>query len=430
MDTSVRPTPSSQSEGPLTLRKNFSWTALGNVIYAACQWGIVTVLAKVGTPLMVGQFALALAISAPIIQFSNLQLRAVQATDAQKEYRFVDYFSLRIVTTILAMLASIGVASWSGDDRETIIVIALVALAKAVDAFSDIFYGLFQQREQMDIIAKALVGNGVLSLTLLGAGVLLTDSLIVGVSAYAIGSIIPFFVYVVPKARRITGIEFRFSDPAKMKRLVFTSLPLGIAMLLISMNTNVPRYFVESYLGTENLGVFAALAYLIVSGSTIVSALGQAVSPRLSQYYATGRIDLYRRMLLQLMLFGVGLGLLGSVLAKILGEQIVSILYTKEYAAHTDVLVLLSLSASLAFAASFAGYGMTAARYFAVQAPIFALVLAVTLLTSALLIPTMGLRGAAIVPICSASIQLISVIIVLAYAVRSKTMDDKTSAAT
>ncbi len=78
-----------------SLRSNFKWTFTGNVIYAACQWGMLSVLAKAGNAATVGQFALGLAIAAPVFMFSNLQLRAVQATDARSEYEFADYFTLR-----------------------------------------------------------------------------------------------------------------------------------------------------------------------------------------------------------------------------------------------------------------------------------------------------------------------------------------------
>jgi hypothetical protein len=38
-----------------SLRWNFSWTFVGNIIYSACQWGMLVVLAKIGNPEMVGQ---------------------------------------------------------------------------------------------------------------------------------------------------------------------------------------------------------------------------------------------------------------------------------------------------------------------------------------------------------------------------------------
>ena len=70
------------------LKRNFAWTLAGNVTYAVCQWGIFLVLARLGSPGMVGQFALGFAIANPVILLSQLQLRSLQATDASHaEYR-------------------------------------------------------------------------------------------------------------------------------------------------------------------------------------------------------------------------------------------------------------------------------------------------------------------------------------------------------
>src|ERR1700722_789398 len=90
--------------GGFSLRTNFSWTLAGNLVYAGCQWGMLVVLAKLGSPQLVGQFALGLAVTAPVIMLSNLQLRGVLATDAREEHTFSDYLELRLVTTGLALL--------------------------------------------------------------------------------------------------------------------------------------------------------------------------------------------------------------------------------------------------------------------------------------------------------------------------------------
>ena len=82
----------------LSLRLNFAWTFVGNVVYAGCQWGMLVVLAKLGSPARVGEFALALAVTAPILMFTNLALRAVQATDSRQEYTFGDYLGLRLLS--------------------------------------------------------------------------------------------------------------------------------------------------------------------------------------------------------------------------------------------------------------------------------------------------------------------------------------------
>ncbi|UCC65154.1 MAG: oligosaccharide flippase family protein, partial [Anaerolineae bacterium] len=152
MSTSARRVPVA-----LSLRANFSWTLVGNVVYAACQWGMLVVLAKLGSPEMVGQFALGLAITVPIMAFATLKTRLVQATDAKGEYQFGDYFGLRLITTAMALLVVAGVVLVSGYRRETALVILALGIAKAFESISDVFYGLLQQRERMDRVAKSLL---------------------------------------------------------------------------------------------------------------------------------------------------------------------------------------------------------------------------------------------------------------------------------
>src|SRR5215216_7199721 len=118
----------------LALRHNLSWSLTGNVLYALTQWGMVVVLAKLGTPKMVGQFALGLAFTAPVIMFTNLNLQAVQATDARNQYRFQDYLSLRLIATTVALLLILGLVFVADYELETALVILLIGLAKAFEA--------------------------------------------------------------------------------------------------------------------------------------------------------------------------------------------------------------------------------------------------------------------------------------------------------
>jgi len=97
----------------MPLRKNFLWTICGNVVYAGSQWLMLVIVAKLGTPEMVGQFALGFAVTAPIIIFTNLNLRAVQATDQKAEYKFHDYLLLRLATTTIGILIIIAVVFFS-----------------------------------------------------------------------------------------------------------------------------------------------------------------------------------------------------------------------------------------------------------------------------------------------------------------------------
>ena len=73
--TTITSSTATAKKKPLSFRVKFPWTLLGNVIYAGCQWSMLVVLAKLGSSEMVGQFALGLAMNAPVFMFANLQPR-------------------------------------------------------------------------------------------------------------------------------------------------------------------------------------------------------------------------------------------------------------------------------------------------------------------------------------------------------------------
>ena len=94
----------------LSLRRNAAWTLAGNLSFGGCQWGILIVLAKVGSADMMGQYILGVAVTSPIIMFASLQLRAVQSTDVRGEYLCGHYVGLRLVTAAVAVAVIAGVA--------------------------------------------------------------------------------------------------------------------------------------------------------------------------------------------------------------------------------------------------------------------------------------------------------------------------------
>ncbi len=405
-----------------TLRRNFSWVFVGNVFYAAAQWGMLTVLAKLGTTQMVGQFALGLAISAPVVLLANLNLQAVLATDARREYRFEEYFALRIATTLLALAVIAGIVFVAGYEGQTAAVILLIGLAKSFEAMSDVFYGLFMRRQRMDRLAKSMIIKGALSLTALGLAVYSTGSVVWGVAGMALAWAVVFVVYDFPSGagileRRMSGLRPLWSG-GRLAALAWLSLPLGLVMALLTLNGTIPRYFVEYYLGEGRLGVFAALAYVLVAGNTVVSALGQSISPRLADHYADGDRPGYVRMLLIAAGVGALLGAGGILVAFIAGPEILTILYSAEYARDAEIFLLLMVAGAVSYVASFMGYGMTAARYFKIQAPLFALACAAVALASWWLVPEGGLRGAAAAVIIGSFVQLFGSLAIVGYAVR------------
>jgi O-antigen/teichoic acid export membrane protein len=419
----------------LPLRTNFSWTFVGNVVYAACQWGMLAVLANLGSPEMVGQFALGLAITAPVMMCARMELAFVQATDAKREYLFGDYLGLRLITTALGLLVIAGIVWVAGYRRETALVILAVGIAKAFESVSDVFYGLLQQRERMDRIAKSKMIKGPLSLVALSAGVLLTGSVFWGTVGLVVAWALILVGYDIQSGALILKSLPQLGDTVPceggqktvlhprwevrtLASLAWLALPLGVVMMLDALNYNIPRYFIEQYLGERELGIFAAIAYLQNAGITVVFALGQSASPRLAKHYAAGNGRAFHTLLLKLVGIGALLGSGGVLAALIAGREILTLLYQPEYAEH-EVFVLLMVAAGGAYVALFLGYGMIAARYLRAQVPLFTFVTGTAVLTCLWLIPSGGLRGAAVAAIITTVVQAGGSLFIVVRALRA-----------
>jgi O-antigen/teichoic acid export membrane protein len=390
----------SGEEEHISLRRNFAWTLAGNVFYAACQWGILIAIAKLGTPAMLGEFALGLAISAPVFMFTTLQLRAALATDTHDEYRLGHYLAVRILGTAIGLIAIAGFVAVAGFQRETAIVVFLVSLAKAAETFSDIVYGFWQKHERFDRIAIALTGRGMGSLAGVAAVLYFTRSIAWSIAAMAAVWTLWLVTYERAGAKHLLA---RISPQDhlrpqwqwnKCKRLAVLAMPLGVVILLLSLNANIPRYFVEHYLGEAALGYFAAIAYVLAAGNTVMAAIGQSALPRLARHF---RFDpaAFVRLLKNMVLIGTAVGIAGIGLAFFWGPMILRLLYRADYAEYAGVFTWLMTAAAVAYVASMLGYGMMAARVFRAQVPLFLFSTAITTLACWVLIPSSGLMGSA-----------------------------------
>lgn len=395
----------SQIMKTLSLRTNFSWKLVGNVILTISQWGILVVLAKIGTPHMVGQFTFGLAVTAPIIFFTNMSLSKILSTDPNNTYEFRDYLGLRLMSNVFAILCISIMLSLIGIDLQFIFIVMMIGLSKVVEATSNIFHGLYQKHERMDYIGLSYMIKGPVSLIAMGICLWMTNSLLIGVTALTGCWLLILVVYEFRLGRRFASIKPRF-NLAKFRHLTMLSLPMGIVALLLSIIPNVPRYFIEYYLGSEALGYFASVVYIMVAFNTFVNALGETIVPRLAKYYASQQKKEYGRLIWNVIFMVIGMSIGALCVIFFFGQHLLTLLYNSDYALYNEVLFQLMIAALIIGMSSMLEYGITAARKFQIQMVLFMLVFIVNIILAYVLIPRFGLIGAAYSITFSAIFQL------------------------
>ena len=415
------------------MRTNFSWTLAGNIGYSAAQWATLVLLAHLTSPEVVGGYALAQAVALPAFTLTNLQLRAIQATDAADDFRFRDYFELRLATSALAILIVLVVGALAYP--QILLVIVGVGAARAVESICDILYGALQRAERMRPIAISMVARSAIGLVLFAIALQITRSLEVAVFALTGGWLCALVFLDAPVVMHTLRAPHgsHAIRGTRLSKLLMLALPLGVSLLLLTLQANIPRYFLEARGGTAAVGVFAALASLLVPGNTIAAALGGVAVPRLARYYESGELKQYRALAVKLIGIGAVLGVGGFLVAAVFGRPLLQIVFGREYAKHDDVFKILMLGGIPSLMASLAGVLVTSARRFRSQLVVNSVVLVALLAACMTLIPRYGLVGAAWALNCAAMLVLIGFMVLIWRALnaarRSSALKDKLVAA-
>ena len=390
---------------PVRLRRNFAWSFVGTTVYSVVQWLLLVALAKLGSSHIVGEFALILAISAPVYLTVGLNLRVVRATDVRRIWTPKQYYTLRQLLNLVSLVVAMCLGLALGLRGVSILAFLFVCLGKSVETTSLMLYGFFQLRERLDLVARSLLLRA-----FLGAGgfvtmLALTGELTPACAGMAAGWFVTWLIHdrLQERALQASEAEAMSNDgmmavdsggSATVGSLARKAVPLGVDAGVGSVATNLPRYAVYLSLGSSQLGVFATLAYAAQVVSMITGAMGDTVVGRLAKQAELGNVKSFSRLLLKLVAFGLAVTAVTSLAAWLLGAWAIRLVLGEEYV-NQPVLILLMLGAGAITMQRSLARGLQAAHKYSSVLLVDTVIMIATLGIAIVLVPTFGMPGAA-----------------------------------
>ena len=421
--------PVPQSKEP-SLRADFSWMFVGNAVYAAGQFLILMLLAKLVRPELVGQYALGLAIVYPVMMFTNMQLRSVITSGSREQMHFGHFLTLRLLSTAAGILIVYVITQTMHYGRELTSVTLMVGFAYSVETISDVYYARLQLHDRMAEIAKSLVTRAILSVIGLGVVTYVTRSVFWGLAGVLLARVLVLISY--DTSERTQGLGSRSGwfcrnealrakfDLKAQAELAWLSVPLGIVVLLGCLNSSIPNFFIKQALGERDLGIFAAIGFVVSVGNMAVVSLGQSAFTRLARSYKAAEFGEFRSLLGKLLFFGGFIGVSGMIVSKFGGRAILTILFRPEYAERADLLPWIMVAGGVLYMAQFVGFGLTAAGCYKPQVWLNVAANMALFAACYALVARQGLLGAILAMLIGASVQLAGSVVVLIAGVRKR----------
>jgi O-antigen/teichoic acid export membrane protein/ubiquinone/menaquinone biosynthesis C-methylase UbiE len=399
------------------LLSDFTWTLLGNGIFAACQWGIIIILAKLATAEVVGQYSFSQGILTPVLMLAAFNLRVAVASDLKNQFTNREYVGFRLLTLAVGIIAAVLLALSTARSLTVVAIVAIVGLTQAAELTSDMVYGIHQRGGDLVRPATSMMVKGVIGLMALTAGIYWGHSVLLGLACLTVTRAAILLLYDVrgalPDREHTVGrwrAYFQWRRHIQLYKVVFF---LGLLSLFSTLISMIPRYFIELDLGSRELGVFTAITSLTAIGLMPVGALGSAAFVRLARAFTDLQSNEVLKILGVLLALSFAIGSCGIIAAYFAGPQILTLLFRPEYAARSDLFLITMIMGAIMFLSASLGISLSAARIFRRQASLLASVGVVEAIACWILVPRMGLSGAVLSCLGAAVVQFIGTAYIL-----------------
>lgn len=362
----------------------------GTSAYALTQWLLVIVFARVAGPEGVGLFAVATAISAPIIALSRMSMRQILIADVSRRFAFADYLNARWALSIAALAAIILVSLVIEYRGVALLTILGFCLGRVIESVSDIFYARSQANDGLNRVSAYTAARGIITLIMTGGTALATDSLLAAAAAFSLASL------ACQLAVRMAEQRFLSAEPTgrRLSRaLLQHAAPLAFAQFLIALTAYAPRLILQHFGGEQLAGQASSVEYFLAIGALGVAALGQAASSPMATAFHAGQRGGFVRIVV-IIATAAGLLAVGTgFAAHLFGRLAIESLYGPAFSQAASAAPTIVTGGVVGYVASILGYAVSSTGRYNRMIGWSVAVLVTTLVGGYLMVGRLGLDG-------------------------------------
>lgn len=327
-------------------RDSYIWNMFGSMLMAFQSVIMLMILTRTVGLAEAGIFTIANANANLFVTIGKYGMRYFQVSDVKNQFLFVDYRTARIITSIIMLIVSgvfvIYSMTRNGYTLRKSLIIFLMCLFKVVDVIEDVYHGLYQKENRLDIAAKAMSLRLIVTIIVFGASVIISKNLLLSL---VVSTILTGILFII-----LTGLTYGEFHVAKEKLqkenvvlLLKICFPLFAGTFLSFYIGNVPKYAIDSVLNDE-----LQACYGFISMPVFVIGLlnGFVFNPMLYNMSILWNEGKRKRFVIKTLLqIGIILVITAICLigAYLIGIPILSALYNTDLSSYRSELLILLL---------------------------------------------------------------------------------------
>ncbi len=343
----------------------YIWNTAAGLVNASEAVILSMVITRTNSLSDAGILTIAFAVGNLFANIGKFGVRNYQVSDIKEEFSFSNYFNARVISAGMMLVVSIvyifiktQTGGYSGGKAAAIFFMCLIYL---IESMEDVFWGLYQKKNALDVGAKMFCIRWGLAIAGMSLLLIYRHNLF---QAMLAGLLISVFIFVYllfltyPHFKEPLKWEISRQDFIVLKKC----LPLFLVLFMTFYITNAPKYAIDRWLTEEAQACYGFIAMPVFVIELLNGFIYQPVLVKMSTEWEMGdKKALIRRVYKQCLMI-ILLTLICLAGAYLLGIPVLSVLYATDLSGYKAELLILLIGGGMLAVVGFFGTLMTIMR--------------------------------------------------------------------
>ena len=368
---------------------------MGSLCNALSSMILGIIVNRITGSFMGGIFTFAFSNAQLMYTIGGFEVRPLQSTDVDEKFSFSQYFSFRVLTCIALIVAVSVYVLLSGYSPVKSMTIWIVSVYKIVEALADVFAGMFQQHDRIDLSGKTSTFRPALSTLAFGITLYVTRNLVAASLSMIAASAFLLLVYDTRlKKKFFNNINISF-EPSKVMGVFKEALPLFIAAFINMYISNAPKYAIDKFF-SEEIQNYYNIIFMPAFVINLCSLFAfRPMLTDMARHWNNKEIKPLLKIVRNILLWIVFVTVCAMGGAYLIGAQILGMLNGLSVMKYRMELVLVMVAGGISAVVTFLYYLITVMRKQKMLIVGYVMGFASALVIPRILVPTLEIKGAA-----------------------------------
>ena len=380
-------------------RQTSIWYTAGSLLLALQSLIMLVVLTRVCDVYVAGVFTIAFANANLFLNVGKFGMRKFHASDRKGQFTFEEYRASRIATCIAMIMASSAyiafcAATLNYSNDKTLVMI-IMCVFKAVEAFEDVYTGAYQLEDRLDVGARMFTIRAGVTIAVFALLTVAFGSLLPALSISTVFTAL-FLAGQVLYVRKRYGMPHAkgYRGLTNVVSLIRECLPVFVADFLLFYMGNASKYAIDAIMDDAAQAYFGYISMPVFVVMLLASFVYTPMIGSLTDQWQAGKIKAFALRFVKLVGLVTALTLACDIAAFAIGIPVLNILYNASLEQYRVELIVLMTGGGFLALATLATLGITIVRFQKTLIPLYGIVAILAYLISNWAVTAFGITGA------------------------------------